>query len=165
MHRSYLEPHLRSPQIGQIAQRPGEISALAGTLIRWGPDLWAWSDHTLAPQVFDVRGVEVFRFKCRTYGQGDDAERLAFVEVADTDIQSNPDLTWVKLADYDRAPANAAQGDGTRVKDISITLVPLLDWLQWAENWCAGAQWKEQDSSSVMEKASALGKRIRPTAT
>jgi len=140
--------------------RPGEVTALSGALIRWGPNLWAWSDHTLAPMVRDVPPSQVYHFRFRTYAQGADAEQEAFVEVPTQFANHDTALAWVLTEGFEHSTAtrhrDKPDGAGKGGARRGIILVPLSEWKAWDAQWSMGAQWPEADETAVLEKAYTL---------
>ena len=139
-----------------------DITALGGTLVRFGVDTWAWRDHSPAPKVRDMRLSDCYNFRCRTYGKGG-----TFVEVPTADAQKQEDLAW--CSSYERSTSGDDTGerrlhdDGriTRASDRpsggairEVYLVPVEDWDARPP---VGALWDLADEEAIFAKASELG--------
>lgn len=138
-----------------------EITALGGTLTRFAKDIWAWSDHTPAPQVKDMTLSWYYNFRCRTYADG------TYIEVLVDQAKNDPDLQWCigydvvqsgddkgerRLHEDGRMTHLTARAGGKAIRDVY--LVPAADWD--ARPPC-GAKWDSQDEAEIITKAKSLG--------
>jgi hypothetical protein len=64
----------------------GEQTVLGGALIRWGKNIWAWSDNSAAPNVRDMTSSQYYNFRTR-------ADQ--WIEVLLQAPWENDDLHWV----------------------------------------------------------------------
>lgn len=143
-----------------------ELTALGGTLIRWGQDLWSWRDGKRAANVRDLTLNDCHGgFRCRNYADA------SYVEVPVKTAAREADLAWVLDGGYrrdlsgDHAGQRVLHGDGrmTRASESGrvipeVYLVPLADWDRRAAD-CCGAQWDLAAESEIFAKARALGWR------
>jgi hypothetical protein len=67
-------------------------TALSGTLIRWRKNIWAWSDHSPAPEVRDLSTTDYYNFRIRNRRWIEVLVRLAGEKEA---------LHWVTRGGYD----------------------------------------------------------------
>jgi hypothetical protein len=140
-----------------------QITALGGTLLRWGNDTWAWSDHSPAPQVRDMRPSWCYNFRC----QG------GFVEVPVKQAESEMELRWVAEGGYQTALSSAYYGerrihiDGESIRETRVSqtgkaipqvyLVPLEEWDNWDAEYVIGAKWDRTHEAAIFSKAESLG--------
>lgn len=152
-----------------------EQTVFGGCLIRWGIDLWAWSDGTAEPRVKDDTLSAHYNFRIRTYGSGG-----SYVEVPVDLVRSpsNPELHWVrdlfglrKDLSHDFAGPRVWHVDTGRVTRLhedpvtgrlggrvipEVYLVPIDEWYKHAFD-PVGAIWDAKDEEAIVAKARSLG--------
>jgi hypothetical protein len=107
-------------------------TALSGTLIRWRKNLWAWSDHSPAPDVQDLSAAEFYNFRIRN---------RRWIEVLVRLAQEKEALRWVTLGGYKISLSGYHYGPIVVHEDGHMTrashngkvipevyLVPVSDW-------------------------------------
>lgn len=144
----------------------GELTALGGTLIRWGQDQWAWSDHAPAPQVRDMTLSWYYHFRVIAYADGQ------YVEVPVNQARDEEDLRWVRSGGYTRGRSSADTGPREIHLDGRVTrmttrdggkairhvyLVPVADWDARSASHPVGAQWDKADEAAILDRARKLG--------
>ena len=135
-----------------------QITALGGTLLRWGNDTWAWRDNSPAPEVRDMRPSWFYNFRVRGNN---------WVEVPKKRALSEPDLAWA--AEYDEGLSSdhygerIIHGDGGQTRRSqsgkaipAVYLVPVEDWDAWDRETVLGARWDACHEAAIMAKAQAL---------
>jgi|HubBroStandDraft_6_1064221.scaffolds.fasta_scaffold513922_2 hypothetical protein len=134
-------------------------TALSGTLIRWRKNIWAWSDHSPAPEVRDLSTTEYYNFRIRN---------RRWIEVLVRLAREKEALHWVTRGGYEISLSGYHYGpivvheDGrmTRASQNGkvipeVYLVPVADWL--AHDRCLAAQWPATEHNAIVAKARSLG--------
>jgi len=134
-------------------------TALSGTLIRWRKNIWAWSDHSPAPDVQDLSASEYYNFRIRN---------RRWIEVLARLAREKEALRWVTRGGYEIALSGYHYGpivvheDGrmTRASQNGkvipeVYLVPIADWD--AHDQCLAAQWPAKKHNAIVAKARSLG--------
>jgi hypothetical protein len=136
-----------------------QCSALGGTLIRLHKNLWAWSDDSPAPLVYDLTASQFYKFRIRG---------RRWVEALVQTVKENQDLHWIAQAGYKLSLSGYHYGriiihpDGRMTRTSlngkvipQVYLVPLTDWN--SHDYCVAAQWSHRDHEAIIAKASSLG--------
>jgi hypothetical protein len=122
-------------------------------------DTWAWSDHSPAPQIRDIRPSWYYNFRVQD----------GYVEIPIKMAKSEPELAWV-LSGYQEGLSGDHYADKVTHLDGRVTrqsgtgkaipvvyLVPAGEWDEWDATTCIGARWDRADEAAILAKAESLG--------
>lgn len=134
-----------------------QLTALGGTLLRWGKDTWAWKDHTPAPEVKDMRPSWYYNFRV----QG------GCVEVPKKLLATEPELAWTAACkegqSSDHYGERVIHRDGRQTRRSqtgraipAVYLVPVGEWDAWDRATVLGARWDKSDEGKILAKAESL---------